>query len=77
MPDIQVTLQVPPGLYQRAQRLAALTQRAVTEVLVDAIVLEEIDDDAALDAAVARERAAYFALGGEERSFRRRRWRIL
>ena len=56
MPDIQVTLQVPPGLYQRAQRLAALTQRAVTEVLVDAIVLEEIDDDAALDAAVARER---------------------
>ncbi len=62
MPDIQVTLQVSPALYQRAQRLATLTQRAVNEVLVDAIVLDEIDEEALLDAEVARERAAYLAL---------------
>lgn len=62
MPDIQVTLQVSPALYQRAQRLAVLTQRAVNEVLVDAIVLDEIDEETLLEAEVARERTAYLAL---------------
>ena len=62
MPDIQVTLHVSPAVYQRAQRLAALTQRGVNEVLVDAIVLDEIDEGALLDVEVARERTTYLAL---------------
>lgn len=66
---MQVTLTIPDNLYQRAQRLAHMRQRDVSEVIAD--VLDEglpaADDSLAVDwtepdEAVDREMAAYIAM---------------
>lgn len=63
MADIQVTLNIPSHLYQLAQQVAKLTQRPITEVLVESIVREDIKGGSTSeDNDIARERAAYMRL---------------
>jgi hypothetical protein len=63
MADIQITLTISAELYRRAERVAQSTLRAISDVLVDAIALDELDNgDDAGDEAVARERAAFITL---------------
>lgn len=69
MNSIQVTLDIPLDLYQRAEHMASLTQREVTDVIVTSIHLDETDIEAeetpieaTEDHSVARERAAFIAL---------------
>jgi hypothetical protein len=69
MDSIQVTLDIPLDLYQRAERMASLTQRKVTDVIATSIHLEKTDIEAEEtptetieDQSVARERAAFIAL---------------
>ena len=56
----QVTLSIPTSLYQRARRIAALRQRPVTDILAEAITLEE--EKAAEETTVDREETAFHRL---------------
>ncbi|MCP4419385.1 MAG: hypothetical protein GY805_22455 [Chloroflexi bacterium] len=56
----QVTLSIPTSLYRRARRIAALRQRPITDILAEAITLEE--ERAAEETAVDREEAAFHRL---------------
>jgi len=69
MSHIQVTLEIPQEVYQRAQRVAIATKRKVTDVITTSIVLEDIveidsadETETTDDEAVTRERAAFIAL---------------
>lgn len=66
---MQVTLTIPDSLYQRAQRLAQMRQRDVSDVIADVLdeALPAADESNAIDwtepdEAVDREMAAYIAM---------------
>lgn len=63
----QVTVTIPQQVYNRAQKLALLQNKAVTEVLAEALELAEALDreDLSEEQIMAREEAAYRAMREE------------
>jgi len=62
--ETQVTLTVPDKLYKRAQRIAQSREKDVADILLEAIVLEDVPDgeEGEGQAAIDREEAAWLRL---------------
>ncbi len=61
----EVTLQISPQLYQRAQRIAQKRHRKVQDILLESLVLDDEATDSAEDEVIWREEWAFQQLHPE------------
>jgi hypothetical protein len=61
----EVTLQISPQLYQRAQRIAKKRHQEVQDVLLESLVLNDEDNDLTDDEVIWREEMAFQRLHPE------------